>query len=106
MRYFGVVGYGFTSETTPGVYVDTIVEHEYFGDVVKVVRRLDDAEGLNKDISVQNAISIVADGFATENLLALRYVEWSGIRWTVSNVEVEPPRLTLRLGVLYNGPTP
>jgi hypothetical protein len=29
-----------------------------------------------------------------------------GTLWTLSNVEVQSPRLVLRLGGVYNGPTP
>ncbi len=35
----------------------------------------------------------------------IRYVEWRGVRWTVSNVEIYAPRLTMYLGKVYNGPT-
>jgi hypothetical protein len=107
-RFHGVVGYGITEETPPGsgIWVDSIVEQSYFGDVVRNTRRLDEGEQLNPDISVSNAISIVADQYAIEHFFLIKYVEWMGVRWTVSSVEVQTPRLLLRLGVVYNGPTP
>lgn len=104
MRFFGRIGYGESVETAPGVWVDQITERSYYGDVVRNARNLRDGEHLNFDLSVQNSISIVADAYANEHFFAIRYVEWSGALWTVSEVEVQSPRLLLRLGEVYNGP--
>lgn len=105
-RFSGVVGYANgTVETTPGVWVEAITERLYFGDVVKDTRKLNDSDKVNPDISVRNSISIVADEFANGHFYAIRYVAWSGALWTVTDVEVESPRLVLRLGGVYNGPT-
>jgi len=105
-RFFGRIGYGVTVENAPGVWVDDIVEREYFGDVIRNARNLREGENLNADLSVQNSISIVADAYANDHFFAIRYVEWAGALWTVSSVEVQSPRLLLRLGEVYNGPTP
>lgn len=105
-KYFGKIGYGESTETSPGVWEDTIVEKEYFGDVIKNSRRLDEQEKVNDDLSVGNSISIVADAYANEHFFAIRYIRWAGALWKVSNVDVESPRLILRLGGVYNGPTP
>ena len=105
-RFFGRIGYGESVEEAPGKWVDAIVEHSYFGDVVRNARNLREGENLNADLSVQNSISIVADAYANDHFFAIRYVEWAGVLWTVTSVEVQSPRLLLRLGEVYNGPTP
>lgn len=105
-RFFGRIGYGESVETAPGVWIDAIVERDYFGDVIRNARTLREGENLNADLSVQNSISIVADAYANDHFFAIRYVEWAGTLWTVSSVEVQSPRLILRLGEVYNGPTP
>lgn len=105
-RFFGRVGYGESVETAPGVHQDDIVERLYSGDVIRNARNLREGENLNPDLSVQNSISIVADAYANDHFFAIRYVEWAGTLWTVSSVEVQSPRLLLRLGEVYNGPTP
>lgn len=105
-RFFGRIGYGESVETAPGVWVDEITEYSYYGDVIRNARNLREGENLNPDLSVQNSISIVADAYANEHFFAIRYVEWAGTLWTVSSVEVQSPRLLLRLGEVYNGPTP
>lgn len=107
-RYFGKIGYGETIESPEdsGVWLDEITEYSYYGDVIQNIRRLDEVEKLNNDISVGNSISIVADQYAIEHFFAIRYVEWAGALWTVTSVEVKSPRLLLRLGSVYNGPPP
>lgn len=105
-KFGGKVGFGVMSETDPGVWVEVITEKTYFGDVVRANRQLQEGERLHDDVKVNNAISIVADAHANAHVFAIRYVEWAGVRWKVSNVEIERPRLILQLGEVYNGPTP
>lgn len=105
-KFYGNVGYGTSTETAPGVFQDVITEVAYYGDVVRSTRQLSEGENLNKDIRVGNSISIVADEQAYNHFFAIRYVEWAGTLWTVSDVEVQRPRLLLRLGEVYNGPRP
>lgn len=106
MRFYDVVGFGEAEETAPGVWEDVITERSYQGDVVENSRKLDAGEKVNFDISLQNSISIVGDGYAGEHMFAIRYVRWMGTLWTVTNVKVQSPRLLLRLGGVYNGPKP
>lgn len=104
-KFYGVIGYGETVETEPGVWQDEIIEYPYFGDVIRNSRKLQEGEHLNNDLSVGNSISIVADAYANEHFFAIRYIQWAGTLWTVANVDVQSPRLVLRLGGVYNGPT-
>lgn len=107
-KYHGKVGYGFAVEDPPdsGIYVDRITEHTYFGEIVRNTRKLISNENLNSDISVGNSISIIADEYAIGHFMKIKYVEWAGVFWTVTDVEVQSPRLLLSLGSVYNGPTP
>ena len=104
-KFYGEVGYGETVETAPGVHELQVTEFHYSGDILRNARELQDGEYLNDDISVSNSISIVADAYANEHFFAIKYVKWSGVAWDVVNVEVQRPRLILRLGGVYNGPT-
>jgi hypothetical protein len=107
-RFFGSVGYAESLETplNSGVWVDNVTECLYFGDVVRNTRRLETGENLNDDVKVNNSISIIADEYAIKHFFKIKYVQWEGILWTVTNVEVKSPRLILSLGSVYNGPTP
>lgn len=104
-RFFGAVGFASTTQNPPGsgVWEEVITEKPYFGDVIKDTRKMSDGQSVNTDITVQNSIEIVADGYANENISAIRFVEWAGAVWTVTNVEVRRPRLLLRLGEVWNG---
>lgn len=102
-KWFGKIGYATTKETTPGVWEEIITEREYFGDVYRNTRKLQSASQVNDDINVSNEISIVADPFARDNFYSMRYVEFMGTKWKVSNIEVQYPRLNLTIGGVYNG---
>lgn len=105
-KYYGAVGYAETVETAPGVWeADRITERNYYGDVIRNTRRWEKGEGLNDDLNVNNTISIVADAYALNHFFAIRYVSWMGANWKVTNVEVQPPRLILTIGGVYNGPS-
>jgi hypothetical protein len=101
-KFYGVIGYGTTVETAPGVWEDRITEKLYFGDFIRNTRRIQSADQLNDNINVANEISIVADPFANQNFHAMRYVEFMGTRWKISNVEVSYPRLILSVGGVFN----
>lgn len=107
-RFYDKVGYGVSVENPvgSGIWVDSIVEISYFGDVLRNTRKLQSGEVLNDNISVNNSISVVADQYAIEHFFNIRYVRWAGVLWTVTSVEVQSPRLILNLGSVYNGPTP
>lgn len=102
-KFFGVVGYAETVEAAPGVWRESITERNYYGDVKRNVRRLENSGYFNENISVSNQISIVADPYAIQNFLSIRFVNWMGTSWKVTSVEVQSPRLLLSLGEVYNG---
>ena len=106
MKFSGKVGYGVTVVASPGVRVDQIHERSHLGDVVRNSLKFREGESVNNDLSMSNSISIVADAYAREHFSAIRYVEWAGAKWSVEDIEVQSPRLLLRLGGVYNGPVP
>ena len=102
-KYYGAIGFRTTEETKPGIYKEQITEREYFGDVVRVARRLQTADKVNDDITLTHDVSILADPFAYNNFQSIIYLTYLGQKWKVTNVEVLYPRLSLSLGGLYNG---
>lgn len=101
-KWYGVIGFAESVETAPGVWEDVITDRPYFGDLNRNSRRLQTANQLNDNINVSNEISIVADPFAMNNFHSMRYVEFMGAKWKVSNVDVQYPRLNLSVGGVYN----
>ena len=102
-KFCGNIGYAISKETTPGVWIEDIVERQYFGDVYRNTRKLQSGHQVNDSIDISNEISILSDPFANENFHSMRYVTYMGAKWKVSSVEVRYPRLILTVGGLYNG---
>lgn len=102
-KFFGKIGFGVTEEIRPGVWDVQVTEREYFGDLLRNVRRYEPSGQVNEDLNISNEISIVADPYAYENFHAMRYVLFMGAKWKVTGVEVQYPRLILSIGGVYNG---
>jgi hypothetical protein len=103
-RFYGKVGYMTTKETKPGVWTEVEEEHTYYGDVLDNRHRWVPTDKLNDDVTVSNRISIMADSFAWDHFSHIRYVCWMGVKWKVTSISVERPRLVLELGGEWNGP--
>jgi len=104
-----MVGYGETQETFPhsGVSALVVIERKLRGELIRNTKQNAEGSYLNNDLTVSNSISVVADAYATEHFFAIRYAIVHGKRWEVVDVDAsQPPRLVLRLGGVYNGPTP
>lgn len=102
-KWFGAIGFAETVETAPGVWEEQIVKHNYYGDLNRNTRRLQSAQQLNDDITISNEISIISDPYIDEHFHSIRYAEFKGIPWKVTNVEEVFPRLVLTLGGKWNG---
>ena len=102
MKFHGMIGFMTTTETSPGVWTEDIIEKPYSGDVLEISRRFQETEHINDDLRISNRISILADAFASENFYAITYIVWRGVKWKVNEVSVGFPSLTLSIGGLYN----
>lgn len=102
-KYFGKIGFGVTEETRPGVYEQKMTVKEYYGDIVRNSRRLENGGKVNDDLNINMNLSIVADPFAYQNFHQLKYVEYIGAKWKATSVEPQFPRLIITLGGVYNG---
>ena len=102
-KWAGKIGFAASVEEPKGVWVETITEREYFGDITRNFRRLEHGTSVNDNITVANEISIVADPYAVQNFHSMRYITFMGTKWKISTVEVVYPRLRLTLGGVYNG---
>ena len=102
-KYFGNIGYGVTEEIRPGVSLPTISEREYYGDIVRNVRRYENGGKVNDDLNINMTLSIVADPFAFQNFHQLKYAEYMGGKWKAVSVEPQFPRLVITLGGVWNG---
>lgn len=101
-KYYGKIGYEETVETAPSVWEEIMVEKSYSGDIYKNTRRLIAGDSVNSDVDVTMSISIIADPYAFNNFLSIRYAEYMGNKWKVTTATPEHPRIILTLGGLYN----
>lgn len=105
-KFYGVVGYAQDNvEIAPGVIDSVIIERNYYGDVNRVGIRARMNDNILPSLDITHEFSVMADAFAYEHFSDMRYVHWMGAYWTIKNIEVQRPRLILRVGGVYNGPT-
>lgn len=103
-RFYGVIGYVQTVEKTPGNWSVETTERNHIGDVIRNLNNMRlQQDSTNDDLNINNQISIIADSFASQNFLYMKYAEFMGVKWKITNVEVKYPRLILTLGGVYNG---
>lgn len=102
-KWFGVIGFGVPKEVAPGDFRTQIEEHEYFGDVNETVARTQGvADKANDNVKINNTISIVADPFAFENFSTMKYIVYGGVKWKMSSVQIQYPRLIITMGEVYH----
>lgn len=103
-KFYGKIGYAETVETSPGVWEEQITERNYYGDLIRNTRRLQTVDQLNDNVNIANEISIVADPYAMNHFHTMRFIEFMGAKWKISNIDASSyPRLILTVGGLYNG---
>ena len=103
-RFFGKVGFVRTEDDGTGIFVEKTTVREYFGDLNNNVRRWDHRQdSVNDDVTLNNNVSILSDDFAYENLEAMKWVEFRGVKWRITSVEVNYPRITIFFGGPWNG---
>ena len=104
-KFYGVIGFVVQEETRPGIWIEVEHTRHYYGELLRNARRLQNSGQVLDDLTVSNEISLIADPYAQKNFHCIRYAEFMGAKWKVSNVEVRYPRLILTLGGVYNGET-
>lgn len=105
-KFRGIIGFVETVEDpdNPGVWTEQLVEKEYTGNVIRNTSRTQSSsDTVNDNITISNEISIVANPYAQQHMYAMRYVVFQGIKWKITTVDVEYPRLKLSIGGVYNG---
>ena len=103
-KFYGVIGYAEPVEVRPGVWIDRIIERNSYGDVLKdTVKLTNSSESTNDKLDIANRFSIISDPYAVDHFHSMRYIEYMGVKWKITNVEPQPPRLILYVGGVYNG---
>lgn len=101
-KFYGAIGFSESVETEPGIWEEKVVDKFYYGDIIKKSRRLQSSGNVIDNITLSNQISIVADPYASHKCCDIRYVEYMDVKWKVTDVENQFPRLILTLGGVYS----
>nr|DAT95078.1 MAG TPA: hypothetical protein [Caudoviricetes sp.] len=101
-RFYGKIGYAETVNTSPGVWEEKIAEKNYYINILRNTRKLQNTSQVNYDVNISNEFSILSDPYAIQNFHSMRYIEWMGCKWKIESVEVMFPRLVLSVGGLYH----
>lgn len=100
-KYYGKIGFAIQTETSPGIWEDSIEERPYKGDVLQNSRRYETSENINDDFVVSNRFSIVSDAYLYSHIPALRYLEYMGAKFKIASVSIERPRVEISVGGVY-----
>lgn len=101
-KFCGKIGFIKTVETEPGIWEESLVEEKkYYGDITRNIFKYQNNGQVNDNINISNTISIISDPYANNNLQYMKYVVFNGAKWKISNIDIQPPRLILILGDLY-----
>lgn len=102
-KYAGLVGYVTQEETKPGVWTPVENPRRMRGDVIRLSSSSQNGNKINDDITLNHRVSLVGDAYAFGNYYNIRWIEIDGLKWEVSSVEVQRPRLIVSIGGLWNG---
>jgi len=103
-RFHGAIGFVHTVETAPGKFEEVPTESDYTGDILRSSASMDNSQKVVGELSISNRISVLGDKYLYENFEYMRYIWLEGVRWKITNVELQRPRITLSIGGVYNGP--
>ena len=106
MKWYGKIGFIDTAETSPGVWQPTIIEKEYYGDANRIMSKWSsNPDSTNSELTMSIEISVISDPFLEKSLQSIRYIEYMGSFWDISNIDVQYPRLKFQIGGAYHGET-
>lgn len=101
MKFSGKVGIATEREVSPGVFQETIEPRNCRGDLIRLTRRMNTSPVV-PGLSMGNTFSFIADPYTRANLFNIRYIEWEGIKWSATSVELQRPRILVTVGGHYN----
>ena len=101
-KFYGIIGFSDSKETSKGVWEPDIYEQAYYGDIVKDYRSWEKGQKVNDDFSINNQFSIIADPYLLKNFRQMKYIVYMGVKWRISSIEIQETRLLISVGGEYN----
>ena len=115
MKWRGMIGFETQVEVSDDprkatVWKPQIVPKHYYGEVQRLIKREGSGDKVNNDISFNNQFSIISDLYAQHNAYNMKWIEWMGRKWHITEITIEYPRITINIGGEYfdgnDTPTP
>lgn len=101
-KFHGYIGFTEQYELRPGVWDDRIVEKECFGNTLSASFMNTSSSEVNDNLKLDNRISIIGNTYTLENFRFMKYITYMGVKWAITKVDVQYPRLVLTIGGVYN----
>lgn len=97
---------GFVKEVkdrSTGIVKRENIERKFRADVQRSNSNVQSGDKVNDNLRLDMSFQIKLDKFTFENFQWIRYVVFNGIKWSVTNVQSQRPRLIVQTGGVYNG---
>lgn len=104
MRYYGKLGVAEQTEVRPGIWEETITEHELLGELVQRTEVLESESSILPKYRTTTSISVLSLAVGQVDNSKIRYVTNAGERWVVDSIVNQPPRLVMYIKEKYHGP--
>lgn len=90
-----------------GVYKSKIIEIMIYGDILQVSQQYTSSDKINKDVTLNNRYSFVASSDILYLMSSLTpkasiYLDLNGVKWSVTDIRINTPRITLDIGGIFN----
>lgn len=102
-RFAGLVGYVTQEETSPGIWSSVEKSVMMKGELIRQSSNNRDAGKVNSDITLNHRVSLMGDSYSFDNYYNIKWVMVDKVKWEVSSIEIQRPRLILAIGGLWNG---
>ena len=106
MKWHGMIGFETQVEVSDDprkatVWKPQIVPKHYYGEVQRIIKREGSGDKVNNDISFNNQFFIISDLYAQHNAYNMKWIEWMGRKWHITEITIEYPRITINIGGEY-----
>lgn len=106
MKFYGNIGFAVTVDDGDGVWIPKIVEKNYSGDVLRLIRNRDSGEHINDGLRLNSQFSILMDPWFQDHLSQIKYIEYMKTKWIAESVEIQERRVLITPGGIYHGDEP
>ncbi len=103
MKYTGKIGFAVMKNEGEGIYTEEIEEKVYYGDLLSSRwNNENNQNSTNTNVRLNNSISVICDKYLSENISVIRYITYKNSKWCITGIEIQPPRIIINIGGIYN----